>query len=167
LTKNDIITRFFLSKEFNDAINKMEPDYLRDDLKSEVMLVLCQEDEHFLQELYYREELKYWVVRIILNMVKSQTSPFYNKYRIGTVELGELEIVDSDINDRLNKELLQEQALKEIDGLDWYEAGLINLYLKLGNYRAIEAETRIPRQSIYRTIKAACKKINKKVHEQY
>lgn len=140
---------------------------MRDDLKAEVMLVLCQEEECFLQELHYRDELRYWVVRIILNMAKSQTSPFYYKYRIGNVELGELEIMDGDINERLNKELAQEQALKEIEGLDWYEAGLVNLYLKLGNYRAIEAETKIPRQSIYRTIKAACGKIKKKVYEQY
>lgn len=80
-TRHQIIGELFRSKEFNDCIGKMQPEHLREDLKAEVMVALCELDEARLIEIYKTGGLTYYTVRIILNMIQSNTSPFYKKYR--------------------------------------------------------------------------------------
>jgi hypothetical protein len=81
MTRQQILTNFYLSPEVNECINKQDPEHLRDDLKSELFAVLCELDEPFLIGLHQRKELKFYAVRIILNMIQSNTSPFYKKFR--------------------------------------------------------------------------------------
>ena len=54
-------------------------------------------------------------------------------------------------------------AIEEIDKLYWYNKGLIALYQRYGNFRAIEKETGIPWESCYKTIKKSFKEIKEKV----
>ena len=86
-TKNEIITEFYRRKEFNDCINKQEPEHLRDDLRAEVMLILLETSEEKIKALHEKDELKYYAVRIILNLIQSKTSSFFKKYRQSLVEL--------------------------------------------------------------------------------
>jgi hypothetical protein len=65
----------------------MQPEELRDDLKAEVILVVCEIDESRLQQMQETGGLVFFVVRIILNMVKSTTSKFYKKYRVINLQL--------------------------------------------------------------------------------
>ena len=67
----------------------MQPEELRDDLKAEVILVVCEIDENRLKQMQETGQLVFFVVRIILNMVKSTTSRFYKKFRITNDELKE------------------------------------------------------------------------------
>jgi len=167
--KQQIITELFLSKNFNDCINKMKPEYLRDDLKAEVILVICELDETKLKGLYDRGELNFYVARVILNMIKSTSSSFYRKYRKTTVEYNHNEELESDkhlpgeIEHREHIELLQDISVKEIDSLYWYDAELLKLYMKLGTYRAIEKETGIPFESVYKTVRKSINQIKCKV----
>lgn len=87
MCKNEIITELYNSKEFNDCINKMEPDHLRDDLRAEVALILLETDDQKLQEIHANKALKFYTVRIILNLIQSKTSAFYKKYRLPIIEL--------------------------------------------------------------------------------
>lgn len=59
----------------------MQPDHLRDDLKQEVILIICELPEERLQMLVQENRLIIFTARIILNLIKSNTSPFYKKYR--------------------------------------------------------------------------------------
>ena len=86
-TKNQIIEELYNSREFNDCINKMEPEHLRDDLRAEVVLILLETDETKIRQLHEKGELKFYTVRIILNLIKSKTSAFFKKYRQLTVEI--------------------------------------------------------------------------------
>jgi hypothetical protein len=81
VTKNQIIESLFTGKNFNDCITKMEPRHLQDDLKMEVISIVCEWPEEKVIGLYQRKELEFYVVRVILNQVKSNTSPFTRKYR--------------------------------------------------------------------------------------
>lgn len=81
MTRDSIITQLFHSREFNDCINKMDPEHLRDDLKSEVMLVLCEKEDAFITSMYQKGQLRFWVIRVVLNMVQSKTSAFYKTFR--------------------------------------------------------------------------------------
>jgi hypothetical protein len=154
VTKNEVITNLYNSKNFNDCIGKMEPDYLREDLKSEVLSVVCEWPDEKVIGLYERKELDFYVVRVILNQVKSKTSPFAKKYRRHTEELNGHEVLDfHDLDERALKEELEDIAIEEIDNLYWYDGALIKLYVELGNFRAIETVTQIPFISCYKNIK--------------
>lgn len=81
LSRQQIIHNLYTSENFCDCIDKMEPYELRQDLKQEVILVICELPEERLQELHEKNALIFFTVRVILNQAKSSTSPFYRKYR--------------------------------------------------------------------------------------
>lgn len=95
--KNEIITQLYNSKEFNDCIEKMEPEHLRDDLRAEVALILLETDEHKVLAIHASNinALKYYTVRIILNLIQSKTSAFYKKYRLPIIELDTNKLYDA------------------------------------------------------------------------
>ncbi|MGN6416100.1 MAG: hypothetical protein ACTHMC_01320 [Pseudobacter sp.] len=180
-TKNQIIEELYRSKEFNDCIGKMQPEQLQDDLRSEVMLVLLETDEAKLKGMHDRGELKFYTVRVILNMIQSSTSAFYRKYRhinkayvddlnelagngwVFDRQLRETPRVEMEMpsteDERQIREFKEERAMAAINDLYWYDREMVRLYMRLGNYRAIEKDTGIPWESCYSTIKKAIKKI--------
>ncbi len=162
----------------------MKPIGLQDDLKAEVALILCEIKEDKIIDMFTRGYLKFYTVRIILNQIQSNTSPFYKKYRGDyNIDVNDflkygiwdnLEHSDTDNNRLINVTGLieseadsydtrKDQAIEEIETLYWYDREILKLYGKLGTYRAIEEETGIPFESIYKTVQKACKEIRKKV----
>lgn len=87
MTRTQIIEQLFTGKNFNDCINKMEPDYLREDLKMEVALIVCEWSEEKIVGLHDRKELEFFVVRVILNQIQSSSSPFFKKFRQTSVDV--------------------------------------------------------------------------------
>ena len=82
----------------------MQPVELQADLKAEVFLILCEMEEEKLIGLYERNELKYYMVRIMLNMIKSDRSSFFKNYR-NYVELleNDVEVVETDPSETYEK----------------------------------------------------------------
>ncbi len=183
-TKNQIIEALYRSKDFCDCINKMDPAELRDDLKAEVTLVLLEKPDTLIEQLHGLGQLKFYAVRVIMNLIQSKTSPFYKKYRTTFLDIDSKPMdasfslwtkeqargVDkiiaefnsaqiTDHSERKTLEELQDLALANLSKLSWYEKGIIDLYMKLGNYRAIEADTGIPWESAYKTIQKSIQKI--------
>lgn len=181
--RNKIIEELFQSKDFKECISKMQPFELQEDLKSEVILILLEHSDEKIIQLYNSGGLKFYAVRIILNLIQSKTSPFYKKYRqpicefkenLQWHEVGENDhmltfiskrngLIESESSDdydiRLANELKEEKVMKIIEGLYWYDRELVKLYVQLGTYRAIEEATQIPWRSCYDTIQAAISKI--------
>lgn len=164
MSKNEIIEELYRSKEFNDCINKMEPEHLRDDLRAEVVLILLETEEQRLLAIHTAGALKYYTVRIIINLIQSKTSRFYKLYRQQLNEINDrIAYEEIDIEERAAREDIEERALREIDNLYWYNSGIVKLYMKLGNFRAIEKDTGIPYASAYKTVKKSFNEIKQKV----
>lgn len=164
MAKNEIIEELYRSKEFNDCINKMEPEHLRDDLRAEVVLILLETEEQRLLAIHAAGALKYYTVRIIINLIQSKTSRFYKLYRQQLNEINDrIAYEETDIEERAAREDIEERALREIDNLYWYNSGIVKLYMKLGNFRAIEKDTGIPYASAYKTVKKSFNEIKQKV----
>lgn len=163
--KNEIVEQLFISKEFNDCIGKMEPDHLRDDLRAEVALILLETEESKLMQIHASGGLRYYTVRIIMNLIQSKTSLFYKLYRQQVIEITDKYIAgeDQDIEERAAREDIEEKAIKEIDNLYWYNSDMIKLYMKVGNYRAIQQITGIPYSSAYKTVQKSFEEIKQKV----
>lgn len=192
MTRNQIINQLFLGKNFNDCIGKMQPEQLREDLRQEVILIVCEMPEEKIISLHQRKELEFFTVRIILNQIRSKTSPFAKKYRGVAekyIEEGEESYANGDgngtqrhnlciskqankrisvdpieIEERQLREMIEDMAIEEIDKLYWYNKGLVELYVKHGNFRAIEKETGIPFGSCYKTIKKSFEQIKQRVN---
>jgi hypothetical protein len=194
-SRNQIISELFKSKEFNDCINKMEPEHLRNDLKAEVMLILCELDEKKLLEIYKTGGLAFYTVRIILNLIQSNTSPFYKKYRQVFTYMAEERYVgtervvfedsdhhsirdpervrgiffavaeNEDMIDRKSKEQFEQKVYGFIDELYWYDAEILKLYLELGSYREVEKATGIKWTSVYDTVTTAIGIIKSKLRQ--
>lgn len=161
MERNKIIEELWLSKEVNQAFSKMQPEDLRDDLKSEVFMVLLEMPEDKLIGMYKRNELRFFLVRVMLNMIKSDRSGFYKLYR-NFVELDVKEKVDNqidyDIFDRLEDSLAD---------MYWYQSEIIKLYTFNFNKNAKELskDTGIPYMSIIRTLKQTKNELRKKIRK--
>lgn len=65
----DICTNIKVSqKYFNDFVQ-------------EIYLILLEYDQDKLRTIYERNHIKFFLTRIIMNQWRSNTSPFYKKYR--------------------------------------------------------------------------------------
>ena len=81
MDRNGIIAELWDSKDLNETLKKMKPVEIQQDLKSELFLIICEIEENKLVELYNRKELKFYIVRIMLNLVQSSKNNFYKNYR--------------------------------------------------------------------------------------
>ena len=160
MLRNEIITEFWQSKSVNEAFEKMQPVELQADLKAEVFLILCEMDEEKLIGLYERNELKYYMVRIMLNMIKSDRSSFFKNYR-NYVELleNDVEVVEADPSETYEKIELH------LQNLHWYNRELFKLYALdfKKNAKELSRKTGIPYMSIVRSINKTKAEIKKNI----
>lgn len=149
----EIIANLYQSPQINAAIEKIQPERLRDDLKQEMFLVLCEMPEAKFRDLYDKGRLQWYVVRTMLNMAMSNRSTFYNTFRRELpCEVREIEDGKPSLVDKVNPAL---------DSLHFYEAGVLRLYAEHGSSVAVSRVTTIPERSIRLTVASARKKLKK------
>jgi hypothetical protein len=145
--KNAIISELYLSKDINDAIGKMEPYWLRDELRQEVFLVLCEMDEDRLLQMFNDGYLKFFIVRTILNMAKSDRSNFSKTFRKVYEE------VSDNCTEEPYDETLSHKLDKSMEVLHWYEREILKLFAESGNLLQVSRDTGIPYRSLLKTVK--------------
>jgi len=160
MDKNEIIKEFWLNDEVNQAFAKMQPEELQYDLKAEVFLVLLEMDEEKLIGLYERKEIRFYIVRTMLNMIKSDRSQFWKKYRNYT------EYKDNDVVELEQNNVIDVMELG-IEKLHWYQKEILNLYTFVHNKNAKELsrKTGIPYMSIIRTLKQTKTELKKHIRK--
>jgi hypothetical protein len=152
ITRQEIIKQLYLDKDIAQGISKMQPADLQDDLRQEMFLVLCEMDEDILRQRYVDGYLKFFLVRTMLNMMKSDRSTFYNKFRKVFIEMDSnierVEEVDQDFEE------LSGKLRKSLDVLHWYEKEIFRLYSENGkNILKLSRETKIPYRSLFKTVR--------------
>lgn len=155
MTRSEIISLLYNDKDINQAIRKMQPIELQEELKQEMFLALCEKDEETLLKMYNDGWIKFFLVRTMLNMVKSDRSTFFKKFRQTFVEYTEINSQNSDEN--LNFDF--EQLNKANNDLQWYEREILKLYANKRNIVQISKETKIPYRSVLKTILKAKQKM--------
>ncbi len=163
MVKNKILAEYWTLKEVNDAFAKMHPEELQYDLKAEVFLVLCEMNEDKLIGMYESNELKFYILRIMLNMIKIDRSNFYKSYRNYT------EYVDNDTEAEVNfdKSDLVDKLEKNLEGLHWYNKEILKLYAIdfKKNAKELSRKTGIPYMSIVRTINKTKKQMKTNIRK--
>jgi len=158
--RNNILIELWDSAEVNAAISKMHPKELQEDLKSEVFLILAELDEKKLIDLYEKKQIKFYMVRIMLNLVQSTDKKFYGKYRnfVEYVEVEKEDVKEDDISDNITK---------AFESLYWYQREILRLYTYQfdKNAKELSRQTGIPYMSIIRTLNQIKKELKKELRK--
>ena len=86
----------------NVVRNDKDEDYR--DLINEIYLTLLEKDEEFLNGIYERNQIQYFITRIVLNNINSKTSPYYYKYRRWTLRRTDSEIPEVSEREKFDSE---------------------------------------------------------------
>lgn len=160
MTRDRIITSLYNDKDIADAINKMHPEELRDDLRQEMFMVILEMPEQKLKEKYDEGSLKWYLIRTMLNMIKSDRSGFYMKFRRCNEELTD----KHDKPDISTHDELLDKVNEIVDTVHWYEREILRLHTDQGKtFRAISKETKIPYRSILETMKNTKHKLKRMI----
>jgi len=160
MDKNKIIEQYWLNDEVNQAFLKMHPEELQYDLKVEVFMVLLEMEDEKLIGLYKRGEIRFYIVRTMLNMIKSNRSQFWKKYRNYTEYNGK-EVI------QVENESVIDVMEEGIEKLHWYQKEILKLYTFNFNKNAKELsrQTGIPYMSIIRTLKQTKTELKKHIRK--
>lgn len=134
---------------------------MREDLKQELFIILCEKKEEFIQQLHESNGLKYYTVKILINLTRSYTSSFYKKYVAKDYALNDEHYLKV-IEDPHEYETFVQNISVAVNNLHWYKSTIVKEYADK-TLRAISKETGIPTSSIHLTIKEARKEVRKKV----
>lgn len=99
MTKHEIIERMARERMVEELVFKIRVEEEQDkkDLCEDIYVNLLEKDEEKIQHLWKTKAMKYFLVRMIGNMIYSKTSPYYTKYK----KFRQLsEEISSDIKDR-------------------------------------------------------------------
>lgn len=155
-TRNQIIEELYLSKDISQALRKMQPASLRDDLRQEMFISLCNLSDQKFWNLYENNALKFYLVRAMLNMIRStgMNQPFFKNFRAKFESIEEIDNIADQIDDRKDeKEKLFELLDERRKDLCWYENTLLDQYVASNfNQMELHRKTRIPYPSIVKTI---------------
>ena len=164
MTRHDIIESLYKSKDLDDCIRKMVRHDLRQDFKHEYILKMYEVPEEKLLALYNKNELRFYAVRCLINLVKLKYGVFnrvYNDFRIVPTDdfKDESEETDEKREQREQKELdliAEFYKLHEVFPTDsefpYYQA-IIEAVVEHGGMRAASRATGIPKSSISDSIK--------------
>ena len=146
-------------KEASQNITKS--DALSDDLLHYSIEALLQKEN--LQEILDSGGAYFYVIRIMMNNWKSNTSPFYKIFRIECQNEEILYLIEDEVEEDTTPALYN-KIMVELNKLNWYERELFLLYVKENHtISSLSKETHIPRTSVSVTINRVKKHLKNKI----
>ncbi|TWF38839.1 DNA-directed RNA polymerase specialized sigma24 family protein [Chitinophaga polysaccharea] len=162
MNREQIINQLSRDNEYHNICRQIGRDDA-DDLYQELMLYILEIPEEKLTRLN-ESCLKCFFYRMAEKQYKSKTSAFHKKYR------REAEIIREHANDivaigqdtGIDEDVIND-VVAAVQGLYWYDRGIVELYAEKGNMRTVSAETGIPLISIHGTVQNARKAVRAKL----
>lgn len=167
------IKSIYSHPEIDECIKKFVSKEHREDFKQEVFLILLQIPCETIDKI--SGSLKYYIVRIILNLVRQQNNVFHKKYLDKTIEYNTDKLLyeisspaDVDtISERMEREEKELEIIERLKGVDLklgnksfpYHEKMIHLIADVGNMHRASIETGIP----YTNVKRIVKKVRNKL----
>ena len=130
----------------------------KDDLLSFVIEQLYESDQKKINKIIKKNQLTFYIARVMINQYYSKTSPFYKTYK-RYYELAVTEInndITKTVSDNKDKEKSKEyieKINKVLDNCHWFDRQIFKLYyMKDHSLNSLSAVTKINRNTIYHTI---------------
>jgi hypothetical protein len=121
-----------------------------------MFISLCNLSDQKFWNLYENNALKFYLVRAMLNMIRStgMNQPFFKNFRAKFESIEEIDNIADQIDDRKDeKEKLFDLLDERRKDLCWYENTLLDQYVASNfNQMELHRKTRIPYPSIVKTI---------------
>lgn len=166
-TRQEIIADLYVSKDVKNALSKMQPISIREDLKQEIFVILCNLSEEKFWNLVNNNALKFWFARTMLNLIYQSrpTESFFKNFRAKFECLDDFNSLPEVLSDVEYNEALEQTYTKleaSVNDLHWYEQGILEIYIECKmNQKKVARETKIPYMSINRTIATIKDKIKR------
>jgi hypothetical protein len=101
MTNTQIIEKIAQEKKVEELIKNIskQPDLTQnhlDDLSQDIYIQLLEKPPTLIQSLYEKNELHYYIARMLVNNIHSTLSPYYYKYIKPEIH----DTIDIDINDQ-------------------------------------------------------------------
>jgi DNA-directed RNA polymerase specialized sigma24 family protein len=132
------------------------PDY--EDLLHDVIVELYKKKTKLINKLIDKNEITFYIVRIMINQYHSNTSPYYNKYKkhqyykdINNIKELYIYSKDNNIEEKNNRLKWIEDKLKD---LRWFDVQVFKIYYK-ENYslNTMSKATKINRSTLGKSIR--------------
>ena len=173
MTKNQILERIYLDDFYKTYINALVK-HNKEEAHSEFIALMCEVSEEKLKKLHQFNELKYYSIRVIYNMIGNKASNF-NKifnFRYEDIETCYgLEANTTPYNDekRLHDEIhtFIKKRSKNVQGA-WADEILFNEYIVKGKtYRQMQEETGIHYVTLFKHVHLIKEMLHTKFKNDY
>ena len=77
----NIVDKLARNRVVEDMIKNMNINDYPDDLAQEIYLILLEYDKDKIEEMYNKNQINFFISRIITNQAFSKNSPFYLNYK--------------------------------------------------------------------------------------
>ena len=77
----NIVEKLARNRVVEDMIKNMNINDYPDDLAQEIYLILLEYDKEKIEEMYNKNQINFFISRIITNQAFSKNSPFYLNYK--------------------------------------------------------------------------------------
>lgn len=77
----NIVDKLARNRVVEDMIKNMNINDYPDDLAQEIYLILLEYDKEKIEEMYNKNQINFFISRIITNQAFSKNSPFYLNYK--------------------------------------------------------------------------------------
>ena len=132
-----------------------------EDLLSFVIEEIYKCDQIRLREIIEKDQMTFYVVRIMLNQYHSKTSRYYYKYdkyyeyhTTTTIESITADNTEYTIKDKKEVEERLEWIEEKLKDLYWFDAEVFRIYYREGfSLNQMAKETKISRATIYKAVK--------------
>jgi len=148
---NSILAELYKSREIIAQVKRL-PDYPdREDIRQEAFIELFGKPKEFITGLHERKELTRYACRLIINLHKWAKSK----------QVGKVVLVEN-VPDMAD-EPPQDRPTICLAGVNWYHAGLLELYATHGSYAKAAQVSGIPAMTIFDGVKKAKQQLKKAI----
>ena len=145
---NPIVTQIYQHKDLNNLINKIEPAYIRDDLRQEIAINLLSMPCDRVAALFAADNLLRYTIKMCWVMATSNTSAFSKKFQKCNMNQA-LDYMKSiqplpGLPDTLAMKAKGALKNKNKTIYDDHEARIFNKYVELGTSRKVAKHYGIP-----------------------
>ena len=168
----DIVASWYNNKEVNDCLANRFPADLVDDVRQDLFEILLTTDEERIMHLHNTGKMRFYIVRIIINLSRQERNVVFKNYRPPHSEY-ECEDLPDDFNDPVvikheRKRLLEfeKERWQAIAKLHWYEWEVFKLWIELGSLQKVADYTNINHNSLKKTVALARRKVREFMEEK-
>lgn len=171
------MVRSYISKNYN-AIKEIactiakKSKYDCEELCHLIMLNLLESDPQKIEPIIKKNQLRYWIVRMMMNQYNSKTSPFHYTYRKPAERhrLAKQDIAlwyDSDIQKKIEDEEKIDFINSTLSELPYFDKTVTEIYYEhQHSLRTMSKATGISRTTLFKALKRTKNEIKKQAEQR-